>query len=831
MGLKKLKLSVPASKKPTDPLEVFNKLTLRGSIENIWEPQAEALKEWNKVRTNSDVVIQMYRGGGKTLVGMMVAQSLVNELNRRVLYVVPNNQLVEQTLRKAAELNIQPAARFKSQWRNQESFQAAETFCITNYAAVFTGHSTFHDKDIAALVFDDAHVAEGTIRDQFTIKIPSGGELFNAIVALFRPHFVNTIGATKLQDITRGSEHSLLFVPAYLVWKHGQELRTLLQDAGAATDDSMKFPWDYLGDHLNHCSVLIASSGIEISPPVIPIHELPYFSQDVRRVYLTATLPSEASFARTFGLLKPTIVRPGGKSGDAQRLFIFAPGQSDEAHRKWSLKLVEDKKACVLSPSTKKAKQWIPPAIVFDKDSGHDGIEKFSASTEPQLLGLVARYDGIDLPGDACRVLILDRLPKGEALFDRFIDEGVRIDTIRMGHTATRIVQAIGRIFRSNTDHGAVILAGTDLQDWIRNPANRAFLPDLLQQQIALGVELAKKVVTGETTWNELLEGVLTGDEGWDELYNEYVGQFGVSSKGRIDDWYPPLLIEERKGYAAIWDGNFAEAITTLHTLANQAETKDRRLAAWYRHLEGLAHLCASDQATALQAFTAASLQRTELGRPSEQRDKMFKPPKADAISFQARKLAAMFRTKKVNMLSAIEKVQSELVYGPSTDVAEEAMRILGDLLGLESTRPDKSVDTGPDNVWSGPGEVEAWGFELKTGKEPESEYSKSELAQSHDHLNWLTNEKKGKKVKVSIVGRDLVVSNQANPDPDLEIIELSGFQEIAKNVKKVLDSVDSGDKTNLEDAFEGWLRHYGLTWPTCVLALPNKRAVELKAD
>lgn len=831
MGLKKLKLSVPSSKKPTDPLDVFNKLTLRGSIENIWEPQAEALREWSRVRTNSDVVIQMNTGGGKTLVGLMVAQSLVNELNRRVLYVVPNNQLVEQTFRKAAEVGIQPAARYKGQWRNQESFQAAETFCITNYAAVFTGHSTFHDRDVAALVFDDAHVAEGTIRDQFTITIPSGGDLFNHVIALFRPHFVNTIGATKLQDISRGSEHALLFVPAYLVWKHAQELRALLVDAGAATDTSMKFPWDYLADHLSHCCVLISASGIEISPPVIPLHALPYFTADVRRVYLTATLPSEASFARTFGLLKPTIVRPGGKSGDAQRLLIFAPGDSDEAHRKWALKLIEDKKACVLSPSAKKAEQWIPPAIVFDKDSGHDGIEKFSASTQPQLLGLVARYDGIDLPGDACRVLILDRLPKGESHFDRFIDEGVRIDTIRLGHTATRLVQAIGRIFRSNTDHGAVILTGTDLQDWIRNPANRSFLPDLLQQQIAFGIELTKKVSAGEVTWKELLEGVLTGDEGWDELYNEYVSQFGVSSKSNVDDWYPPFLIEERKGYAAVWDGNFAGAITTLHSLANQAETKDRRLAAWYRHLEGLAHLCASDQATALQAFTAAALQRAELGRPSEQRDRMFRPPEADSISFQARKLAAVFRTKKVNMRSAIERVQSELVYGPATDAAEEAMRLLGDLLGLESTRPDKSVRTGPDNVWGGEGEVEAWGFDLKTGKEPESEYLKSELAQAHDHLNWLQREKKGKRVKVSIVGRELAVSNQSNPDPDLEIIELSGFQEIAGNVKKVVDSVDSGDKSNLEGAFEGWLRHYGLTWPTCVLALPNKRAVELKTE
>lgn len=73
MGLKKLKLSVPSSKKPTDPLDVFNKFTRRGSIENIWEPQAEALKKWHRVRDSYDAVIQMNTGGGKTLVGLMIA--------------------------------------------------------------------------------------------------------------------------------------------------------------------------------------------------------------------------------------------------------------------------------------------------------------------------------------------------------------------------------------------------------------------------------------------------------------------------------------------------------------------------------------------------------------------------------------------------------------------------------------------------------------------------------------------------------------------------------------------------------------------------------------
>ncbi|MEN6458203.1 MAG: DEAD/DEAH box helicase family protein [Thermoguttaceae bacterium] len=832
MALKPFTLSVPPSKKPTDPLEIFNKLTLRGSIENIWEPQAEALRAWHRVRNASDVVVQMNTGGGKTLVGLITAQSLLNELNRRILYVVPNNQLVEQTLAKAAELGLQPATRYKGQWRNQEAFQSAETFCITNYAAVFTGYSTFCDKDIGGLIFDDAHVAEGTIRDQFTLRIAPKTDLFNAIITLYRPHFVNALGASKLEDISKGNPTVLLFVPMFIVWKHAQELRKILIDGGVDADGaSTRFVWDHLGDHLAHCCVLISGNGIEIGPPVIPLHTLPYFSPNVRRVYLTATLPSEASFARTFGLHKPEIVRPGGKSGDAQRLFIFTSGTTDQEQRKSALELVAGRKACVISPSATKAEQWTPPAIVFDKDSGHEGIEKFSASKEPQLMGLVARYDGIDLPGDACHVLILDRLPKGEALFDRFIDEGVRIGAIRIGNAATRIVQAIGRIFRSNTDHGVVILTGTDLQDWIRNPTNRAYLPNLLQQQVALGIELSKKVAAKDVTWGDLLDGVLAGDVVWDGIYNEYVNQFATTTRPSVDDWYPPTLLAERRGYAAIWDGKHSEAITVFSNLANDAESKDRRLAAWYKHLEGVAHLCASDQATALQAFTAASLQRFELGRPSEHRDKMFKPPKADGIGFQATKLASLYRDKRVNVLSAIDRVRSDLAYGPNTAAAEEAMRMLGVLLGLESTRPDAGKGTGPDNLWCGKGEVEAWGFDLKTGKETTSEYDKDDIGRAYIHAQWVRDNLPGRTNYHSIVGHELRVSNLTNPSPSLDIIDLNGFRELADNVKRLLDSIDVGDKSNLEDAFEGWLRHYGLVWPTCVLALPSKSAVDLRAE
>src|SRR4051812_44582999 len=153
MALKKLTLSVPGGKRPSDPLEIFNRLTLRGSIENIWEPQAEALKKWHKVRDQPDVAVRMNTGGGKTLVGLLMAQSLVNQTRGRVLYVCPNNQLVEQTVRRATEISLSPAARYKSDWTDKERFDSGEAFCITNYATVFNGKSVFYGEDVQSLVF------------------------------------------------------------------------------------------------------------------------------------------------------------------------------------------------------------------------------------------------------------------------------------------------------------------------------------------------------------------------------------------------------------------------------------------------------------------------------------------------------------------------------------------------------------------------------------------------------------------------------------------------------------------------------------------------------
>lgn len=829
MALKKLKLSVETGQKPIDPLQIFEKLTLRGSIENIWEPQAEALREWYKQRTKSDVAIEMNTGGGKTLVGLLIARSLVNAKKGQVLYVCANNQLVEQTFHRANEIGLAPAVRYKGDWYDKGEFDTGNEFCLTNYATVFNGKSVLRNERIAALVFDDAHVAENNIRDQFTLRIPSDQEAFSKILNLCRKHFANSGRESRFDDVVSQRSTSVLFIPMFIVWDYASQFRRILLDSGVEIDDN-RFAWEHLKDHLNYCCFVVDGTELQITPAIPPLSQLNYFRKNVQRIYLTATLPSQASFARTFGVSEPTIIRPSGKSGDAQRLFVFVHGEDDETQRTEAKALVEEHKSCVISPSARKGENWVPPATTYESGGGQGEIDRFAKSEDAEMLGLVARYDGIDLPGDSCKLLILDGLPAGESLIDRFIDENIQIETIRIYRRATRIVQAIGRIFRSNTDHGAVLLVGPQLQSWVKNPDHRAFLPKLLQKQLLLGVELEKQIQNGQTTQEDLIEAVLEGDKNWDEMYDEYIDQFETKVTPPPADWHVKLVLDERKAVDQLWMGQYQRAAKLYGVLDVETQQHDPRLAAWYSHWQGLALLCADDRQQALPRFISAANERSELGRPSERRETLFKLPETTNIGQQAKVLTQIYKKNRSQLFSTVELVEKELVYGGKTNKAEEALRNLGRLIGLRAERPDKSKKTGPDVTWKGEGGPEAWGFELKTDKDEDGIYSKTEIAQCHDHKEWLS-ANHGGNCELTIVGRMLAVSEQANPFPTLRITEIDSFRDLLYRAKQMLDAVESGDKFDLERLFQSWLNHYGLIWPNCVESMDSSLAVDRRGE
>lgn len=829
MDLSKLPIKPTKRSRPTAPEDIFKSLTLRGSVENMWGPQVEAVRGWDAIRAESDVIIEMTTGGGKTLAGLLIGQSLVNETNGKILYVCATKQLIEQTAARAQECSISLATYFGGNWTERNAFDGCTGVCITNYAAVFNGLSIFKKENLRGIIFDDAHVANNAIRGQFAIRIDREHAAFRPIANCFRDYFSRN-NQQQFEEALQGFPLALLFVPQFEMKRQAKMISKILLDNSVTETKETLFAWAHLKDHLGLCTLLLSGTGIEITPPVLPLFTLPYFGPDTRRVYLTATLPSQVEFLRTFGVLKAKRVTPGGKSGEAQRLFVFTPGLDDEGQRTEVVSLTNKQKTCVICPSTPAAEAWPPPAIRFESAHGHAAIEAFSDSAEPQKLVLVARYDGIDLPGDACRVLVLDGLPVGSSLIDRFLDQGLKVERLRAAHTAARIVQAIGRIFRSNTDHGAVILCGDGLQSWLRDPNNQRYMPKLLQQQVQFGIELRRMVDESKATFADLLKAVLSGRKDWDELYSNHVGAFDVVSQPEDPAWFSELVTGERDAYAKLWSRNFPLAASAYGLLADQADKHDRRLAAWYRHWQGCAADWNGEDVQATRVFLAAANERVELGRPSAKGGSIVSGESVTP-GWQAKAVAKLFTANRGKLRVRLQSITADLNYGPETKKVEQALHELGHFLGLEASRPDNEKKTGPDVLWRCVGEKGGAALESKTNKQPNGQYQKvDDIGQFDDHIRYLERMHPGENHYKVIVGRKLPVSSNANPPDDLLVIPLEQFVELANRLGEMFDYVESAAReSDVAVCVQKALVAFGLVWPQCLTALESYLAADLR--
>lgn len=72
---------------PIEPGEIFRRLPKPEGFNDIYTSQEQVLESWFERRNDTDVVIKLHTGGGKTLVGLLMAQSTINETKEPVLYL------------------------------------------------------------------------------------------------------------------------------------------------------------------------------------------------------------------------------------------------------------------------------------------------------------------------------------------------------------------------------------------------------------------------------------------------------------------------------------------------------------------------------------------------------------------------------------------------------------------------------------------------------------------------------------------------------------------------------------------------------------------------
>ena len=193
--------------KPIDPIEIFQAAAVSDvNINDLWLAQGDALREWNTHRGLNDVAVVLNTGAGKTLVGLLIAQSLANETQRQVVYVCSSIQLVEQTAEKAKGYGLPVTTYHGGQFSPGGLYDRAEAPCVTTYQALLNGKSRFAADDISAVIFDDAHTAEHVLRDQFSLTISRADmeSTYQLIVGLFESYQHSVGLATSYTEVSRG---------------------------------------------------------------------------------------------------------------------------------------------------------------------------------------------------------------------------------------------------------------------------------------------------------------------------------------------------------------------------------------------------------------------------------------------------------------------------------------------------------------------------------------------------------------------------------------------------------------------------------------------------
>jgi replicative superfamily II helicase len=315
---------------------------------------------------------------------------------------------------------------------------------------------------------------------------------------------------------------------------------------------------------------------------------------------------------------------------------------------------------------------------------------------------LANRYDGVDLPDDACRILIFDSRPYSESLIDLYAERVRPGSEATLMRTVRTVEQGMGRSVRGEKDYSVVLAIGSDLVRLIREMATRRFLSPQVYKQIQIGLnvsEMARQEVTdGEKpgkAFLTLINQCLKRDPTWKTYYAEQME--GIVPRGPNESVLN-LYSAELAAEAAYVDGDYASASDRLQKLLDDGHVqKDDK--AWY--LQERARFHYRTDRTESHKLQVAAHKKNRM---------LLKPPTGVTVTKltvvsqgRTERIAAWVRAfgTYAEMDVTVSDIAGRLRFGVDSDDFERALDELSRALGFAGERPDREWKEGPDNLWA----------------------------------------------------------------------------------------------------------------------------------
>ena len=803
------RLAKPNLGKKIDPIELYDTLDRASDKGELRTAQREILTEWHQTQRNSkDLIVKLHTGQGKTLIGLLMLQSKLNEGCGPALYICPNNFLIEQTCLQAKQFGIRvttpPDGEIPSEFLNME------VILVTSVQKLFNGLTKFglgpKSLPVGTLLMDDAHACIDSIRDAFSLRIPRDHASYQHIIELFASELENQ-GAGTFADIQADTGNDVLPIP-YWSWKDkASDLVKIL--AKTSNTAEVKFTWQLLKDRLTECQCVVSAKCIEIAPFIPPLDLFGSYSRAKHRIFMSATVTDDSFLVRGLRLNSTVIKAPltfRAEKWSGEKMILLPSLISEKLTRSEIVKEFGIQKRpsygiVALTRSFAASQDWSKyGATIADTDTINKEVERLRNGSFEKMLVIVNRYDGIDLPDDTCRILIVDSKPYAENLIDRYIESCRSSSDAIALRVARTIEQGLGRSVRGEKDYCVIVIIGGDVIASVRGAKDRKYLSDQTQAQVDIGLEIAEmaKEDWGSTTiphegFRKLISQCLKRDPSWKEFYKERMDAVVPSNSDR---GILEIFEKELKAEVAFQNGDPQKAVKEIQSLIDSGVFDDEDKA-WYLQ-EMARYTYAFDKAYSNSLQVQAHCLNRFLLKP---RSGM----KVDKIKISQQRIERIQDWLKKFPDQGEFRIQTEdmlqrLCFGVRAERFEHALDQLGKALGFECQRPDKQWGQGPDNLW-GLKDGEYLLFECKSEVHlNRSEINKTETGQMNNAMAWFGRNYPGAKSSRIMIIPTNRISVAAGFNDAVEVMRSKELGRLVSNARSFFNELSLLDPGSISE-------------------------------
>jgi replicative superfamily II helicase len=804
------RLAGKAAVKPVDPIEIYNALDRAHDKGPLRPSQDAVLKEWNvRQASTRDVVIKLHTGQGKTLVGLLMLQSRLNSGKGPVVYLCPDNFLIAQTCEQAKQFGVRTCTAGSFDGLPEE-FLDSSCILVISAQKLFNGLTKFGlnkaSVEVDTVLMDDAHACADRIRAECRIRIPSNEPAYSSLKTLFATDLEQQ-GVGTYADIENGKREALLPVPYWAWIERESEIASILS---SQTDrKSVKFAWPLLRDILAHCQCVVSGTAIEIEPYVPPLDAFGSYSRAAHRVFMSATVTDDSFLVKGLRLSPETITNPltyDRETWSGEKMVVIPSlihedlnrdsmvDSFGKPHPKFSRGVV------ALTPSFPQSKAWEDKgALVAKAETIEDAVNALKRGECDKTVVLANRYDGVDLPDDACRVLIFDSRPYSESLVDLYAEQVRAGSETTLMRTVRTVEQGMGRSVRGEKDYSVVVVTGSDLVRLIREKATRRFLSPQVDKQIQIGLEVSEMarqdVADGEKprkAFATLINQCLQRDLNWKTYYAEQME--GIVPRGPNESVLN-LFAAELAAEAAYVAGDYVGASDQLQKLMDDGHIeKDDK--AWY--LQERARYQYLANRTESQTLQVAAHKKNRM---------LLKPPTGVTVTKltvvsqgRAERIIAWLRTFETyaDIDVTISEILGRLRFGVRADDFEHALDELSRALGFAGERPDKEWKEGPDNLWA----LDDTRYLLIECKSEvnvtRAEINKREAEQMNRSAAWFDKHYKGLHVKRLIIHPAKLIESAAAFTHDVQGVTVSELRKLEKACRELFKAFEGQNLADL---------------------------------